>query len=45
MKAVFTSIVMFFYALPVLANPVIDGDYLYVLDMGGKLVKLSLDKL
>lgn len=31
--------------MPVLANPVIDGDYLYVLDMGGKLVKLSLDKL
>lgn len=31
--------------LPVLANPVIDGKYLYVVDMGGKLVKLSLDDL
>lgn len=31
--------------MPVLANPVIDGDYLYVLDMGGKLVKLSLNDL
>ena len=31
--------------MPVLANPVIDGEYLYVLDMGGKLVKLSLNDL
>lgn len=31
--------------LPVLANPVIDGDYLYVIDLSGKLVKLSLNDL
>lgn len=31
--------------LPVLANPVIDGEYLYLLDLGGKLVKLSLNDL
>ena len=31
--------------LPVMANPVIDGEYLYVVDMGGKLVKLSLNDL
>lgn len=31
--------------LPVLANPVVDGEYLYVVDMGGKLVKLSLNDL
>lgn len=31
--------------LPVLANPVVDGEYLYVVDMGGKLVELSLNDL
>lgn len=31
--------------LPILANPVIDGEYLYILDLGGKLVKLSLNDL
>lgn len=31
--------------LPVLATPVIDGEYLYLLDMGGNLVKLTLNDL
>lgn len=31
--------------LPVLATPVIDGDYLYIIDMGGCLKKLDLKEL
>ena len=31
--------------LPLLSDPVIDGDYLYVVDFGGRVTKLSLKEL
>lgn len=31
--------------LPLLSNPVIDGEYIYILDFGGRVTKLSLKEL
>ena len=31
--------------LPILATPVLDGNILYVLDLGGRLTKLDLSKV